>query len=58
MGRPDADLKVIQSITSIREELEAHGDKLLVGGMVELGADRADNAEGAEVKVDMSAVYK
>ena len=58
MGGPDVALKVLQSIAGIRDELEAHGAQPLVEGMVEPDAERANNAEEAEVEVDVSAVYK
>ena len=58
MGGPDSALKVVQLISSIREELEAHGSKPLVEGAVESEANRYNNVEEAEVEVDVSAVYK
>ena len=42
-GKPDAYLKVLQSIVSIREELDTYKVKPLVEGMVESDAGRADN---------------
>ena len=47
VGGPDSALKVIQSVSSIKEELEAHGEKPLIKGMVESDAGRADNTEEA-----------
>ena len=52
------DLKGLQSIASIREEMEAYGEKPLVNEMVELDTGRADNAEETEVKVDMRTIQK
>ena len=48
MGEPVAALKVLQLISSTREELEAYRGKPLVEGMVESGADTADNIEEVE----------
>ena len=58
VGGPDAALEVLRSIASIREDMEAHGLNPLVEGMAESDADRDDNAEESEVRVDVSAVYK
>ena len=48
MGEPVAALKVLQLISSTREELEAYRAKPLVEGMVESGADTDDNIEEVE----------
>ena len=45
MGGPDTSLKVLQSVASIREDLEENEARPLVEGMVESGVDRADNAD-------------
>ena len=58
MGGTDVELSVLQSIASIREDSKAHREKRLVEEMVELDADRDNNADEAEVEVDVSAVYK
>ena len=49
VGEPVAALKVLQLISSTREDLEAYRAKPLVEGMVESGADTADNIEEVEV---------